>query len=465
LSSFADRPWFATQWLLEVVASGAVDRFGLVAVSWMVGVGVLLLGMSLLTSCRAQAHALPASVAAFLAMLGTAPVWSARPQLASVVLTVVVVSVWLRTSQDLRPRWWLIPLSWVWACTHGLWFSGLLVGLAVSVGLCLDRRVRGRKAAALLAVPVLSGLIAAATPVGPKLLTAPLTIAGVAPMVSEWQPPDVHDPNVAVTALMALGVVVIWSRSGNKVPWAHLTMFALACAWAVLSVRTVALAAVILAPLLAGCLQSVVNGPFAPLAKRERAAHLCALLLGGTVLALVAPSLSRGDFVTAELDRAVARIPSGSVIFNDDEMGGWLEWRHRQVTPVVDGLLDAYDPGYLAEYTEIMRLAPGWERGIVNSGATFALLEPESPLADGLEGQLGWDIVVTSQDYVLLQHPGAASGAPTTAPSGSDTPFGALLRISGCGTPGPARWRAAPGTTPHRSRCPAPVRTPGPRAW
>ena len=55
-----------------------------------------------------------------------------------------------------RTPWWLVGLSWVWACCHGLWFLGPLVGLVVVVGLALDRARPRAELLRLLAVPLLS---------------------------------------------------------------------------------------------------------------------------------------------------------------------------------------------------------------------------------------------------------------------------------------------------------------------
>ena len=49
---------------------------------------------------------------------------TSRPQLVSFVLLPVVLAAWLQTERDLKPRWWLVPLMWVWSLCHGFWFIG-----------------------------------------------------------------------------------------------------------------------------------------------------------------------------------------------------------------------------------------------------------------------------------------------------------------------------------------------------
>ena len=47
-----------------------------------------------------------------------------RPQVISYLLVAVTVGAWLRTRDDGRLRWWLVPLAWVWAMLHGMWPIG-----------------------------------------------------------------------------------------------------------------------------------------------------------------------------------------------------------------------------------------------------------------------------------------------------------------------------------------------------
>ena len=61
-------------------------------------------------------------------------------------------------------RWWLVPLTWVWAMVHGMWPVGIIIGLVALVGLALDRAVTRRQWLRLAAIPVLSVVAAGAHP-------------------------------------------------------------------------------------------------------------------------------------------------------------------------------------------------------------------------------------------------------------------------------------------------------------
>ena len=175
---FATEHWVTTQWLPELVANGFEHLFGLPGVVWLTCAGFVLIAAVLYVVCWREADVLAAAVATLVAFLGMSATLTPRPQLVSFILLLIVTSAWLQTTRDLRPRRLLIPVSWLWACSHGMWFSGVVVGAVVVVGLILDRRIRGRIALRMLAIPVSSLLVAAVTPAGPGLLLSPFTVGG-----------------------------------------------------------------------------------------------------------------------------------------------------------------------------------------------------------------------------------------------------------------------------------------------
>ena len=247
---FATEHWVTTQWLPEVVASRFEHLFGLRGVVWLTSAGFVLIAAVLYLACRSEADVLAAAVATLVAFLGMSATLTPRPQLASFILLLIVTSTWLQTAKDLRPRWWLIPVSWLWACSHGMWFSGIVVGLVVVVGLFLDRRIRGAIALRLMAIPVASLVVAAVTPAGPGVLLAPFAVGGITKYITEWAIPSIHDPSPAATAVMIAIVALVWAR-GRQASWTHIGLLLVATCWALASARTVTLGAAMTAPLLA----------------------------------------------------------------------------------------------------------------------------------------------------------------------------------------------------------------------
>lgn len=402
---FATEHWVPTQWLPEVVASRAQHLFGLPGVVWLVCAAFVLITAVLYLVCRGEADVLSAAVATLVAFLGMSATLTPRPQLVSFILLLIVTSAWLRTAKDLRPRWWLIPVSWIWATSHGMWFSGIAVGCVVVVGLLLDRRIHGQLALKLLAIPVLSLLLSALTPAGPSLLLSPFTVGGITQYITEWAQPSIKDLSPATTSVMIGVVVLVWVR-GRKVAWTHIGVLLLATCWALLSARTVTLGAAMTAPLLAAALQSLLPGHAPRISRREVVA------LGGgaaaclAVVTLLLPSSTGTPAnVPNALNATLDRLPAHTVVFNDSALGGWLLWRHPTLEPVIDGRAEAFPKSQFEGYIKTSQVSTGWENFLTTTNSRYALVEDRSPVATALDERLHWRVLGRDDGYVLLTAP------------------------------------------------------------
>src|SRR3569623_2218971 len=157
VSTFATADWVPTQWLSEVVMAKTEDWFGLAGVAWLSGLLQVLLFLGVYAAARRRAEALVALSVTAVALLAMQGGLSRRPQVASYLLAAVVVAAWLRTLEDHRVRWWLVPLVWLWAMLLGMWPVALMVGALATLGLLRDRtpwRVVIRAAAVTLACAV-----------------------------------------------------------------------------------------------------------------------------------------------------------------------------------------------------------------------------------------------------------------------------------------------------------------------
>jgi hypothetical protein len=407
LTPFATSDWLPTQWSTELVASYAESWFGLPGVAWLFGALYLALIVTVYIVCRQRAGALPSGVVTGLVVFAASATLSARPQVVSLVLLAVTVHAWLRTAEDGRLRWWLVPMTWVWATAHGLWSAGVFVGLVCCVGLVLDGRVGRRRAVACFAVPLLSLAATVATPVGPALLTSQLAVSARTSLIPEWGPTSFRTVAALVAAGMIAWLVILWSRRGN-VSWTRLLLLLLAAAWVLLVTRMVALGAVTLAPMLAQAVhEGLPRRTTAPAERRvERVgvALLCAAYLA--VLAAVVPTTAAtAEGVPTHFAPRLQDLPSGSVLLVEDGVGAWVEWQVPGVDPVIDGLLDAYPVGYIHQFYDFKKVAPGWQGFVARSGARDAVLLDGSPVSAALQDQLGWTVVQKDSGWVYLKAP------------------------------------------------------------
>ena len=409
---FATRPFVLTQWLPEVVAQKVYELAGLPGVAWLRCAAMLVLLGSLVWVCRTVADSVPALMAALAAMLGAGASLTERPQLVSFALLAVTLAAWWRSAEDLRPRWWLIPLTWVWACSHGLWPVGLAVGGVVILGLAVDRRLDRRTAVRLMLVPVLSLVAAALTPVGPRLLLSLFDVsAAAAPFVQEWQPTSARNPFALITLAMIALVVLTWVRSRSVPPTWQIALAAIAFVATLIMYRTVAVGAIIAAPLFASALQQQRFTPSKALTRQAVFTWLGLSLAAVLVAAPIAGTMAQKPFgVPDRLRPQLAALPAKTVVLNQFAISGWLLWAEPHLIPVADLRSEVYSSEYLTAYRNNESVGPGWQSFITRTGATAALLSEDSALADALQQQLHWRI--TGRDslggdngYLLLVAP------------------------------------------------------------
>jgi hypothetical protein len=405
-SATSTRTWTLHEWIPELVLSQFQQAFGLPGVGWLMPLGVASVCLCILAACRARASLLVSSIVLVLAFVAMSASLSLRPHLVTFALTAFTISAWLRSVDDGRPRWWLIPVSWLWACSHGMWFIGVVIGVTTLLGLALDRRWSRRIWARLALVPVGSTVAALLTPAGPGLILAPLEVRGYTKYVVEWAPPSLGDHRFIAFIVMAAIPLVVWLRQRKPVPWSAILLLGLGVVVGLMYVRTMAVGAAMIAPTTASALQQVVQSPAEPVRRREWMLRLVAVSAALGLTAVLAPiAAARPTGVPNELNGPLAAIPSGSVICNTYTLGGWLIWAHPNLRPTVDGRTEIYSVEHVEAYLNFERAAPGWESYVSHSGCTYALLSKDAPVVEGLTDRLHWRQVASGDGIVLLREP------------------------------------------------------------
>jgi len=404
---FSSRPFVLTQWLPEVVAQQGYSLFGLPAVAWLRCAAMLALLSALVWAARQAADTVPAVMAALAALIGTGGSLSERPQLVSFVLLAVTVGAWWKTAGDLRPRWWLVPTTFLWACSHGLWGVGVLIGVAVIAGLALDRRMDRHTALRLLAVPALSVVAAALTPVGPRLLLTPFEVSSnAAQFVQEWQPTAVRDIFAAVTLAMIALALLPWMRGRSARPWWQIALAGTAVVCTLAMFRTIPLGSIIAAPLLASALQEQRGHAATPLSRRGTSAWVGLVVAAALVAAPIAGAVAQRPSGWPEgLRPQLAAIPAKTVVLNDFGAGGWLLWAEPHLTPVIDLRSEIYSIEYIRDYRRTEEVRERWQAFLDRTRPQYALLKAQAPLTAALRERLRWSTVGEDADYVLLRAP------------------------------------------------------------
>jgi hypothetical protein len=258
--------------------------------------------------------------------------------------------------------------------------------------------------ARLALVPVLSIVVGAVTPVGPRLLASPFQVSKVTEYIVEWQPASLTNPSlIAVLALAALPVLVAL-RSRERMPWHVVLLLGLALVLALLYLRTLPIAAVILAPLAAGTMNRVLPRESFTRCERVLTAGLAVtgLALAGMLAATTAREPGSGP---NDLDPQIAALPQGTVVCNEWGDGGWLIWKHPNVRVTMDSRVEIYSVDHIEAYRDFLGAAPGWQEYPSGVGCAYALLPTDQPVTEALTTRLGWSTVATGTDRVLLRAP------------------------------------------------------------
>jgi hypothetical protein len=405
LGQFTQLPFVYHQWLPELLMAAADAVAGLPGVAWLFNAMLLTFVVALYALCRGQGGILAALLATVLGWIGAGGSLSPRPQVIGFILLAMSLTIWLRTERDGRIRWWLIPLTWLWACVHGTWLYSVGLSVLFAIGMLLDRRV-GRRFA-LRAGGLVAALVAVAmlTPVGPQLLLTPFAISRISPFINEWKPTSITEPHAAATLLMGLLVVVAWIRGTGRVSWTRMLLWGAGMVSTLLYARTIAIGAILLAPLVAEVLQRWLPQRTIPRKLEVRTLGAATLLSLAFAALLVPATAPRPADVPSSFDTALAAMPQGTVVWNVDALGGWLLYSHPNLEPTMDTRAEVYGPDYLSRYVRAISGYPGWRETVASTGARYAIVSSESALAEGLQRQQGWTVIGREVPYVLLRAP------------------------------------------------------------
>jgi hypothetical protein len=404
-ASFSSKAYVPTEWLPAIVGQEIYQAFGLPGIAWMRCAGILGLLSALVWSARRCADPTTAILIAFVALAGAHDGLTERPQLVGLVFLAISVGAWWRSALDLKPRWWLVPMTWLWACSHGLWIVGFAVGLVTIAGLLLDRRLTRASTARLLAVPLLSVAAAGLTPLGPRLLISPLTVgSSVNEFVGEWQSTSVHNPSAVVTLAMFGLVTLSWVRLGRRPPWWQIGLLLTGAAATLAMTRTIAVGAVIAAPLLAHEIQLYRGRPVVGITGQSRATWAALILIALVAAAPLSAARAQSPVsVPDQLKPQLSLIPSGTVVLAEGDINGWLFWAEPQVRPVLDPRVEIYSTAHVKAFVSAMAAGPGWRQFVEKTGARYALVLTDSPIATALVESAGWSQIGKDAGFVLLR--------------------------------------------------------------
>ncbi|MFB3826366.1 MAG: hypothetical protein ACE15B_06335 [Bryobacteraceae bacterium] len=397
----AGEPWFAWEWLSDVIFAMLHRHWGLAGVAGLAAVVLALAAVLLFRRMlRAGADiwiALPLALAA----AGASSVhYLARPH----VFTILGAAAAFGILESERRLWLLVPMAALWTNLHGGW-----VALVASVWLLAAvRRKHVPVAAACTAATLLN-------PYGWRLhahVFDYLRSGWILQNVQEFQPPRFESEGLLqFAALLALGLAMV-SRYAAARRW-YPALITLVWALAALrSARHVPVYAAAAAPLAAGELGALWRGVRGGLAETFRAIgrdfsaeglrfSAWAPVLAAGVFALSPPACGFPEqrFPVA----AVERLAPGARVLTSDQWGDYLIYRlYPRQRVFFDGRSDFYGPALGRQYQSLMSATGPWESVFERYAFQFALLPHDWPLQAVLARDPRWRLVYRDRTAALF---------------------------------------------------------------
>ncbi|MBZ5685506.1 MAG: hypothetical protein LAP86_10770 [Acidobacteriia bacterium] len=256
----AGQPWFAWEWLSDVLMAVVHRHSGLAGI---VLASLVLLGATSALVYRStleeSGHRVIAIVLTGLAMAASTVHWLARPHLVTPLFASVFCCVLNRTEKNRRSvLLWILPLlTMPWVNLHGGFFVGIILLVTYAIGAAAEELLHGRRGNALvrarpyLWTAVSCALASLVNPYGYRLhlhIARYLGASFYLQRISEFQSIDFHSFTAAYfeTLLVLAIAAAVWHGGKGRcvqvlllLSWSHLALF---------SARNIPIFAVVAAP-------------------------------------------------------------------------------------------------------------------------------------------------------------------------------------------------------------------------
>ena len=447
------QPWFAWEWLSDVLMAVVHEHSGLAGI---VLLSLVLLGVTSAfvyrNSLEESGHRVIAIVLTGLAMAATTVHWLARPHLVTPLFAAVFCCVLNRTERKRRSvLLWILPLLTLpWVNLHGGFFVGIALLVTYATGAAVEELAHGRRRTAWVrARPYLWTAVACAlaslvNPYGYHLHVHIARYLGASfylQRISEFQSIDFHSFTAAYfETLLVLAIAAAFWHFGKGrwvqvlllLSWSHLALF---------SARNIPIFAVVAAPFIGLAVREWLEyaSSWSPLEWPGRFAASVAELetglriiaesnerrrwhlvpsFGVLLLAFLLAHPGRVKLLRSEFDHNRFPVDAATFLaqkeygpsirlYSSWQWGGYLIYRFWPSWRVFDdGRTDFYGPAFVEEGLRAWEAYPDWSNIFKRSRVNGALLPVDSALATVLRERGDWKAVYQDHLAVLFEKTG-----------------------------------------------------------
>jgi hypothetical protein len=458
-STMQGQPWFAWEWLYDILLGIVHQACGLNGVVWLCALLVAAIFALLVSQLLERGTGLLLAVVLMLLAEAASTIHLyARPHLVSWLFSVlwfVALDRWEGWEHGQPPRWirWFFPASMLlWVNVHGGWVVGTaLLGIYTFAAFVESWRTQdafaairtAQRARAMAAAWVASAVVTLVNPFGWRLhahIYRYLSDRYLMNRIDEFRSPDFHGWAERCFAVILVLVLIAFWGNGKKVRLSHLLVVLLAAYLGFYSSRNLPVSSMLLAlvagPMLWEYFASMADRPGAWRWVRNGTARIAnfsdrmgaqEMQLRGHLWPVVSVAfafaiclqggwLGSRQLIHARFDpqkmpvaavtflqqENVEEPPVTEPVFSTDFWGGYLIYRmHPERKVVVDDRHDLYGSGRIRQYLILTQAEPGWQSVLKEWRIRTALLPADSTLANLLR-ELPRDWRVAYEDKVAV---------------------------------------------------------------
>jgi hypothetical protein len=430
-------PWYAWEWLTDVIDAALFHWAGLKGVVLLAGVTIASFAALLMRRVVDAGAQLFIALLVVLLSVGAASMhFLARPHVFTLLLLSVSMAILerdRRSGQNSRRIWWLVPITLLWTNLHGGFLILIaLLGLAAAgavVEAWIGRAQLGRfDWAPALRWGKLTAACAAVSLINPYgwglhvHVVEYLRSDWIRTVVQEFQSPSFRGESMLqFEVLLFAGLIAAGARFRRGQVIDGLWVLFLGYL-ALSSVRHVPVFVAVLAPLIASEATTWWRAASAGAAKNSALGILDQIgrdLVPGfqrnslwgvaAVAALIvtgAPIPWPADFPAEVFPTAIVHAHEQQIlrarVLTTDQWADYLIYLHPEQKVFVDGRSDFYGPEIGNRFLHLMAGAPGWQQVIEEYKFNLALIPTDSALAQLLRTRPDWSVSADDGKRILL---------------------------------------------------------------
>ena len=457
-STMTGKPWFAWEWLYDVVVGKLEAWLGLNGVVWLTAVVIAaVFAWTFRILIGRGTNILAALVLVLLAVSASMIHFLARPHVVSWLFT--LMWFWIldfleqESSPGLGPRaLWALPfMMLVWVNLHGGFLIGFVLLAAYLAGAVseqfttrsgrieqqLQRISAGKRTQSLLWMGLLSAAASLVNPYGWNLyrhVYSYLSNRFLMDHIDEFQSPNFHGvAQKCFLALLLITVAVLAVRGRElRVSQGITVLFAIYAG--LYASRNIPVSSILLVLVVGPLLPTAgfAEGFFQRMGAVEASlrGHLWPILATVVTLLLALNGGRAGSTVLMNAHFDSKRMPVEAVnylehhevkgpVLSPDFWGGYLIYRlYPKTLAVVDDRHDLYGESFFRSYLKMIRAEQGWSDFLQTHDVSCVLLPREAPLASVLGITTGWTILHADDVSIIFVRdphlPSPRPAAPTS---------------------------------------------------